>query len=151
MYKFVSKTETKSATANPHSSNSTTPDFASNPIFTPKMENSIINKIKSMPAGKELMSYSQSIPLTHDIITTINEKMQNAEPEKDNKVQTYNESMQNLITSANKLIYRYASVLKKTNILYAEEIEKLTMIANSKNLPDEVKEKALKLIAIAQK
>ena len=104
-----------------------------------------------MPAGKELMSYSQSIPLTHDIITTINEKMQNAEPEKDNKVQTYNESMQNLITSANKLIYRYASVLKKTNILYAEEIDKLTMIANSKNLPDEVKEKALKLIAIAQK
>ena len=148
MYKFLSKTGSKSDTADKPQTDST---FASNPILTPKMENTIINKIKAMPAGEELMSYSQSIPLTHNIITTINEKMQNAKPANEEKIKSYNESMQNLIDSANKLIYRYASVLKKTNILYAEEVEKLTMIANSKNLPDEIKEKALKLIAIAQK
>lgn len=151
MNKFVSKTGNKSDVSNVPSGHSTKPDFSSNPMFSPKIENSIINKIKSMPAGEELMSYSQNIPLTHDIITAINEKMKNAVSENEKQVKSYTESMQNLINSANKLIYRYASVLKKTNILYAEEIEKLTMIANSKNLPQEVKEKALKLIAIAQK
>jgi hypothetical protein len=151
MYKFVSKSGSKADVANMPQNNPAKSDFASNPIFTPKMENTILNKIKSMPAGDELMSYSQNIPLTHDIITTINEKMQNAESDNENRVKIYNESMQNLIDSANKLIYRYASLLKKTNMLYAEEIEKLTMISNSKNLPQEVKEKALKLIAIAQK
>ena len=151
MNKFLSKSDNKSEVSSKIKNASAKADFSSNPIFTPKMENTIINKIKSMPAGDELLSYSQNIPLTHDIIATINEKMRNAQSENEKHVKIYAESMQNLIDSANKLIYRYASVLKKTNILYAEEIEKLTMIANSKNLPQDVKEKALKLISIAQK